>query len=202
MEKVIAVAAIAAACMALEGCRYLTPDTEDPFPECCANERALEDGAFSGCLIRNPSDADFTGAHPHPEFVATSHDHDGDAAFSVAICNVTPRLRFALRPAGGFRYCAKFVDGNDDICVFRTVRNDADFGVSIVLADFSKTNSAWVSSFYYCVLKFPFRYKRILDLTIELDYADFSVLGSAASIQDIRARCKTVRLPVEISGQE
>ena len=197
MRKDTLIAAVALVLIVACGCRY-SDDLGDPLPDSCADEMALEDDGLKGSHLNADCKDYFESLEPHTEFFAISRDADGDGAFNIEVCNKTPHMRFVLRPCGGFRYCVRYMDVNGDIRVFCTARNLSDFRVAIVLADRSEVQHAWVSSFYHVVVKLPFRYKKLLSMMLELDYANVSDLANATTTSDIRNLCKTVALPVLI----
>lgn len=197
MEKETLIAMVALVLMVTCGCRYCD-DLGDFLPDSCADEMALEDDDFEGSYINADCVDYFESLEPHPEFFAISRDADGDGAFNIEVCNTTSHMRFVLRPCGGFRYCVRYMDANGDIRVFCSARNHSDFGVAMVLADRSEAQHAWESSFYHIVVKLPFRHKKILNMVLELDYANMSDLAHAKTASDIRKLCKQVELPVLI----
>ena len=132
-------------------------------------------------------------------FAAFSYDCDGDRVLHVTIMNKTRDMLLILHKMCGVYYDARYEDENGGVRVYQTgTVGMADWETSMLVLNGQGPDGADASCFWSFPMRLPFKYKRILNLQLNLRYAKPSDIASAVSISDVSDRCESESVPVDL----
>lgn len=132
-------------------------------------------------------------------FAAFSYDCDADSVLHVTIMNKTRDMLLILHKMCGVYYDARYEDENGGVRVYQTgTVGMADWETSMLVLNGQGPDGADASCFWSFPMRLPFKFKKILNLQLNLRYAKPSDIASVVSISDVSERCKSECVPVDI----